>query len=337
MNEETLSPSESEDSNVSDSKLTDDGSMEAMKVSIIAEIQKVRTDITKELTEATGQLKKDLNDFRGEMNIRLSSIETDMKEVTGRMEEAERRVTEMEAFSADARDVLSHTLELQENLQARLVDLEARSRRNNIRIHGIEEGAEKDDILAFVDAFIKTELTLPDTSLGIQRCHRSIANKPPQGANPRSIILCFLEYRTKDLVLQSPWRKGNIQYKGRRVFFEQDYTTDILAKRKAYAPIRRALKEKDVRFQTLHPSRLRVHLQTGPVMYKDAQEAADDLKRKGVIDGESFTHVIKPRESAGQKMTQTTWQTASTARRQRERVKQIQEKLREFRRSEDTV
>lgn len=152
-------PCETEENSECANKLTDD-SMEAMKASIIAEIQKVHTDITKELTEATGQLKKELTDFRGEMNDRLSAIETDIKEVTNRMDEAERRVTEMEAFSADAREVLTHTLDLQEHLQEKLVDLEARSRRNNIRIHGIEEGAEKGDMFGFVENFIKVELAL---------------------------------------------------------------------------------------------------------------------------------------------------------------------------------
>lgn len=333
--DETLSPSESEDSNADASKLTDDDSMEAMRVSIIAEIQKVHTDIAKELSEATGQLKKELSDFRGEMNNRLGVIETDMKEVTNRMDETEGRVAEMEAFSADAREVLSHTLELNEHLQERLADLEARSRRNNIRIHGVEEGAEKDDMLGFVEGFIKVELDLPDQPLGIQRCHRSLAAKPPQEANPRSIVLCFLEFKTKELVLQTAWKKKQIQYNGRRVFFEQDYTTDILAKRRAYAPIRKTLKEKGVRFQTLYPSRLRVHLQTGPVMYSSAQDAAADLQRKGVIDAETSTQVTKPNEPAARRMAQSAWQNAGTSRRNRERIKHIQEKLREFRRNDD--
>lgn len=332
--ENTVPLSEGDDSSACESKLTADN-MEAMKVSIITEIQKVRMDITKELSEATGQLKRELTDFRGEMNHRLGAIETDIKDVTNRVEEAEHRVTEMEAFSADVREVLSHTLELQENLQAQLEDLEARSRRNNLRIHGIEEGAEKEDINGFVENFIKTELALPDTPLGIQRCHRSFAVKPPQSANPRSIVLCFLEFKTKERVLRSAWSKKDIQFQGRRIFFEQDYTSDTLAKRKAYAPIRKVLKEKEVRFQTLHPSRLRVHYQNGPMVYKDAQDAAADLKRRGLIDAETFAQIAKHRESSGLKTAQSAWQNAGTSRRKRERIKHIQERLKEFRRNEE--
>lgn len=333
--EDVLTPSDSEDNTSCADKLTDADNMEAMKVSIIAEIKQIHMDISKELSEATGQLKRELSDFRGEMNIKLSAIETDIKDVTTRVEASEDRITEMEAFSTDARDILSHSLGIQEQLQTRLEDLEARSRRNNLRIHGIEEEAEGDDITGFVERFIKTELAFPDTHLGIQRCHRSLAAKPPHGANPRSIVLCFLEFQIKERVLQSAWKKKNIQYKGKRIYFEQDYTSDILAKRKAYAPIRRALKEKTLRCQTLHPARLRVHFQTGPVIYRDLQEAANDLKGRGVINAETFNQVTKNKDPSGQRMVKSAWQNAGTSRRQRERIKDIQEKLKEFRRSVD--
>lgn len=51
--------------------------------------------------------------------------------------------------------------------------------------------------MEFIDNFIKTELGLPDTPLGIQRCHRLLGPKPPQELNPRSVVICFLEFKTK--------------------------------------------------------------------------------------------------------------------------------------------
>lgn len=91
-----------------------------------------------------------------------------------------------------------------------------------------------------------------DIMLGIQRCHRSLGPKPPPNSNPRSIVIHFLEYTTKDLVLRSAWGKKVIQLKGGWVYFDQDYPSDILAKRKAYNPIRKILKEKGICFQTMY-------------------------------------------------------------------------------------
>lgn len=328
--EEDVSSCENEESAAGASKLAHHDSLDAMKASIIAEIKEVRADMRKDIGEATGEIKKDLSDFREEISQRLNVIDNDLKEMGNRIEETEQRVSEMEDFRTEVKEVLSHTLELQEHVQTQLNDLEARSRRNNIRIHGILEGVEGDNIVDFIERFIKTELAFPDTSLGIQRCHRSLGPKPPQDASPRSVVVYFLEFKIKELVLRSAWNKKDIQYNGRRVFFEQDYTSDTLAKRKAYAPIRKALKEKEIRFQTLHPARLRVHLNTGTVIYKDAQEAAADLKGRGMIDAGTPTPVTR---TTGRRMMQPAWETAGATRRNREtRLKNIQERLKDFRR-----
>lgn len=59
----------------------------------------------------------------------------------------------MEEQKVDISEFLSHTLEIQQNLQASLTNLEARSRRINMHIHGIPEGSEGDNMQSFVEKF----------------------------------------------------------------------------------------------------------------------------------------------------------------------------------------
>lgn len=322
------SPSESEDTSDGASYHAEHEAMEAVRANIIAEIQAVRSDMKKEFTDTMALLKGELADFRGEINQKLSAIFADLKAIRDRAEEMEQRVAAMEEWSAESREVLSYTLELQESIQAHLTDLEAQSRRNNIRIHSIPEEAERGDMQEFLEKFIKTHLALSDTSLDIQRCHRSLGAKPPQGSNPRSIIIYFLEYKTKELVLHSAWKKKEIHYEGRQVFFEQDYPTEIVMKRKAYSTSKKALKEKGIRFQTLYPAKLKVFYDTSPVIYNSSQEAADDLKKKGLIP-DTCTSTSRRR--------QLPWVTAgATTRRSRDvRLQRIREKLKGFRREDD--
>lgn len=49
---------------------------------------------------------------------------------------------------------------------------------------GREVGSEGDNIQAFVEEFIKSELSLPETRLRIQCCHQSLASRPPPGSSP---------------------------------------------------------------------------------------------------------------------------------------------------------
>ncbi|KAI3358297.1 hypothetical protein L3Q82_014671 [Scortum barcoo] len=241
INDNSLS--ESEDGHDAISNQARNEHMDAIQANIITEIKAVRSDMKKEYFETIGVLKKELTDFREEINQKLSSIGTDLQEITERVEETEQRVADMEEQSAEISKLLSHTLEIQQSIQTQLTDLEAQSRRNNIRIHGISEGSEGEDIQDFVEKFIKSELSLPDTRLGIQCCHRSLGSRPPQGSSPRSMIIYFQEYKTKEVVLRSAWKKREIRFEGKRVFFEQDYPAEILKKRRAYADIRKALKE----------------------------------------------------------------------------------------------
>ncbi|KAJ4947157.1 hypothetical protein JOQ06_009198 [Pogonophryne albipinna] len=82
------------------------------------------------------------------------------------------------------------------------------------------------------------------------------------------------------MVLKEAWKK-RIKFQDRALFFDHDYATEILQKRKEYITIKKALKERGIRFQT-PLSRLRVHWESGPRTYESAQEAADELNRRGI-------------------------------------------------------
>lgn len=192
-------------------------------------------DVKKELTENTGQLKSELAAFR-EVSLKLNTIATDLKDITNRVEQAKQRLADVEEWSTDAKELLIHFLELYNHLQVKLTELEAHSCRNNIRIHSIPKVAEGKNIQVFITNFLKTELHLPDASLGIQRCHWFLGVKHPQGSSPRSILIYFLEYKTQELIHIVPGKKRETFYDGKRVFFEQDYPTEIITKRKVECP-----------------------------------------------------------------------------------------------------
>ncbi|XP_032412220.1 uncharacterized protein LOC116715706 [Xiphophorus hellerii] len=220
----------------------------------------------------------------------------------------------MEEWTAAAKEVLSQTISNQDQIQAKLTDLEARSRRNNIRVYGIPEDTEGDNLLEFMDGFIKAELSLQDTDLAIQRCHRALGPKPPQNASPRSVVIAFLAFRTRDLVLRAAWKKREVHLNQQRVYFDQDYPTETQKKRKAYAPIRKLLKEKGLRFQTPQPAKLRVFFDGGPVTYSSAAEAMKDLQKRGLApDGNSNEGY--PTAAPMEKLDRLSWVMAEAKRR----------------------
>ncbi len=167
-------------------------------------------------------------------------------------------------------------------LAAKCDDLESRVRRNNIRIHGIPEGSEKNNTIGFVTNIILSSLKIPaamDTH--IERAHHSLIAKPKEStAPPQAIIGCFIDNQVKDCVIQQTW-KQKITYEGRTIYFNQDYTTEI-QKRKQVREVIKTLKEKNIKAQSPYPAQLEVLMETGTRTLTTLMEAAPILKDLGI-------------------------------------------------------
>lgn len=125
---------------------------------------------------------------------------------------------------------------------------------------------------------------------------------PPDGAPPRSIVVKFLSYNTKELVLRKAWQKRGFEWKGSQIYLDHDYPPLILKKRREYAEVRRVLKEQQSPFQTLFPARLKVKFMEETKIYSTVAEATADVSSRGYS-----VKVIKSAETALEQLKQMTW------------------------------
>ncbi|TWW54773.1 hypothetical protein D4764_0109550 [Takifugu flavidus] len=125
-----------------------------------------------------------------------ASLETNADSVDGRLLGLEATCTELTAAN--------------EKLKAKTADLEARSRRNNVRIIGLPESIEGPRPTDFFSALLSQllgEETLPKPPV-LDRAHRSLASKPKQGERPRPVIIRFHDYQTKERVLREALKRS---------------------------------------------------------------------------------------------------------------------------------
>lgn len=119
------------------------------------------------ILEETGDLK--------EIRRSLSSVDTKLSSLVSRITEVEDRVSQLEDEQANinARPAAATKEDIQ-LLTDRLAAAEDRSRRNNLRFVGIPEGAEKNNVTAFLNEFISATLGIDPTPVGIEmdRAHR---------------------------------------------------------------------------------------------------------------------------------------------------------------------
>lgn len=187
-------------------------------------------------------------------------------------------------------------------------------------------------MIRFVENLIQTELgegTGPN-ELGIERAHRALGPKPADNAPPRSTIVKFLKYSTKERIISAAWKK-TIMVEGYRVFFDHDYATAVMEKRREYLPIKKVLKERGIKFRT-PMTKMRVFLESGTVTYDNADQAGDDLRAKGFP--------IPPRpEDRTREMPRPhfSWEQVKRHRDGREYQQRIRDKLRGFHRGTDTA
>jgi len=158
-------------------------------------------------------------------------------------------------------------------MEDKLLDLETRSRLNNLRLVGLLEGAEGEDPCSFLEKWIPEALNLlaRGSTVNIERAHR-VGPAREASAPPRTLIMKFLGYREKQVVLTAAKANKDIQYKGQQVKFYPDLATGIHQLRKQFDPVRRELRNRGIRHGLIHQARLLVTYKYRSHVFKTAVE-----------------------------------------------------------------
>lgn len=275
---------------------------------------------------------EEIRDFRKDTKQQLNDIKAELTNVNAKLAEAEMRIENVEDRVQNVEQVLSKMIKVMTQQENKLLDQEGRSRRENLRIYNVPEGAEGPSMVEFVQKLLRETLEVPPTTeLGIERAHRALAPRPSgdREDKPRSIIIRFLRYTTKEEVLRKAWGKKKVFLNGRPIYFDQDYPAAILQKRKDYSEAKRVLKQRNIRFQTPFPAKLRVFYEDETRLYQTAMEATKDMKDRGLP-----VTVITPRESLAEQLSRYAWDAVEAKQRGtgEERERNIRGKLRAFRR-----
>lgn len=197
----------------------------------------------RKLRQENGESFRDTKLFFNRLESSVSEIKQQMEKLDERVTAAENRVSAAEDRSMRQERVMGYLLRRDVSLAAKCDDLENRLRRNNIRLYGIIEGAEKSNMLAFITDFLQLDLQTK-LDIKIERAHRALAPKPQDAAAPpRSIIVRFLDSSVKQAVLQQAWKQQDTQFQGWRVYFDQDYSPDLQRKRKLVQEVIKKLRK----------------------------------------------------------------------------------------------
>ena len=279
---------------------------------------------------------QEIREFRRENFENLKEIRDDIRKTNNRIDDAEKRIVETEERPCSLEEATLELAELQRGVETRMTDLEGRERRENVRIHGVKEGAESNaqSMITFIENLLREKLDLPPSlELKIERAHRALVSQPPKDSPPRSIVMKLQSFRSKEELIKIAWQKKGFIYEGRKVFLDHDYAPEVLRKRKEYTEAKKVLREKKIRFQTPFPAKLRVFYEGETCLYNTAEEATKDMLSRGLQ-----VEVVTPEENWTERIKRLMWSSgcAKTGRGTTETRPGYKQKLQAFRRDRDS-
>lgn len=139
------------------------------------------------------------------------------------------------------------------------MDLENRSRRLNLRIVGLPEGQEGDNVIKYSSKMIKKTFNTEhyENLLILDNAHK-IGKKSGLQDKPRHLIVQFHFLQKKENILQAAKKLGMVEYEGCKFRFVPDYSRALLGLRKSFHNVISELFKKQLRPALLYPARLRI-------------------------------------------------------------------------------
>ncbi|KAJ1104143.1 hypothetical protein NDU88_001558 [Pleurodeles waltl] len=142
-------------------------------------------------------------------------------------------------------------------LCSKVIDLEDRSRRDNVRFLCFPENIEGADVQSFLKTTLLqvTGLTF-NPPLEFQRAHRLGPRRRNGDNHPRSIIACFLRHMQALQLLQKARMQGPFCMKDHQIRMTADFSKETSERRKAFLALRPRLRQLEVKFGLFEPARM---------------------------------------------------------------------------------
>ncbi|XP_043926458.1 UMP-CMP kinase 2, mitochondrial isoform X1 [Protopterus annectens] len=255
-------------------------------ISLKKELQTLLSTI-QDLSTKIDKLDLNLENFKEKSSQQMETIHLDLRQQKEQINGIETSLNDMDSRIQVNEHNLESLLKQNSLLSAKIDDLENRSRRNNIRIFGLPENVEDNNMEKFLTSWLPEILQLPEAlSYGIERAHRSLSSSKINKADTtRSVIVRFLSSYDKEIVLKTAWSKSPIKFKDNVIQFDNDYSSSVIARRKLFLPLLKELKkETQIKTHLVFPAKLKIFLQGGPKIFDKLEKAIAYIKSNKILD-----------------------------------------------------
>ncbi|XP_059820700.1 uncharacterized protein tex30 isoform X1 [Hypanus sabinus] len=262
-----------EDSGVGSAKLAGPGEAKAnaARALVPATIEEVLEAVNKLYSLVDGR-HAEYNKSIVNLTVALTEVSKHVSLMEDAAESYERRIKELERW-------LGSLISQNTQLQAKVDYLEAQSRRQNIRIIGVQEKAENNKLTDFVATLLLKLLGEEHFHqlIKVDHAHRRLA--PAKNGRPRAIIARLHHFRLKSWCY-SCRERAPLLYDRRPVFTYLDLTSATMRKRQDFQHVEEKCKARKIRCGFQYPAMFVVTVNNSTSTFSTAAITEEFLSRE---------------------------------------------------------
>lgn len=216
-----------------------------------------------------------------EVTNSIKELKKDTRAMNNRISNAENRIGTLETEANSDSEKVKVLIKNMDALQIKMDNTEMEFRKKNLMFMGLPEGLETTP--GVLNGILRYVLDLSDgePTPEIESQRRTRRPLPDPDDPPRPFVVRILRWSDRQRILESAARKKKLSWQGKPFWIQQDLSMELRKKRAQYDNIRKVLQtDKSVRYGILHPARFIVTIRGETSVYKNAVEAAEDLKMK---------------------------------------------------------
>ena len=201
-------------------------------------------------------------DIKTTLTAVITELSVEIRAVTARVQEVELHTAQQGAALRHVNSkVNANTLHLRE-LNRQVEELENRSRRHNVRVRGLPESVEADQITPIITGIFNNLLGRPpQTTINMERIHRALRPRGKPSDPPRDIICHIDDFLLKENILRNARLRAKYVYEGNVISFYQDLSHITLQNRRDVKPLLDKLRDKGIIYKWKFPFGLQANTQ----------------------------------------------------------------------------
>lgn len=193
-------------------------------------------------------------DIKDTLSASISELQLDIYALSDRVHETERVSAQQGVvLRRTTLKIDSHTLQLRD-LQQHMEDLDNRGRCHNLRIRGLPELVDHDQLPSTVTNMFNNLLDRPaQTEIAMKRIHRALRPKGRDADPPRDVICCIVDYKIKEEIQRKARNRTQLVMDRANIQIFQDLSGITLQHRRDLKPLLDTLRAHGIQYKWKFP------------------------------------------------------------------------------------